>query len=68
MTCQEERLQEANKEKVIHHFKELLQDIFPEPKERVVTKEPARVKETIHQEKKMQSQKKKLRQPPNINE
>lgn len=62
MTCQEERFQEANKEKVIHHFRELLNDILPEPKKRFATKAPARVKETIHVEKKIQSQKKQLRQ------
>lgn len=68
MTCQEERLQEANKEKVIHHFRQLLQDILPEPKKRIASKEPARVKETVYQEKRMQSQKKKLRQKPQSDE
>lgn len=66
MTCQEERLQEANKEKVIHHFRELLTQALIIPKKRVQTKEPARVKEQVHEAKKIQSQKKQLRQKPDI--
>lgn len=66
MTCQEERLQEANKQKVIHHFRELLTQALIVPKKRIKTKEPARVKEEIHKIKKIQSQKKQLRQRPDI--
>lgn len=66
MTNQEERYQEANKEKVIHHFRQLLETILPEPKKRVQTKAPARVKETIHEEKKIQAKKKSLRKKPDF--
>jgi ribosome-associated protein len=66
MTCQEERLQEANKEKVIHHFRQLLEQILPEPKKRVATKIPKRVKEERINEKKVQGQKKSLRQKPRM--
>ena len=68
MTNQEERHQEANKEKVIHHFKQLLEEILPEPVQRIETKEPARVKESIHQAKEIQSRKKQLRQKPTLEE
>ncbi len=61
MTCQEERRQEANKEKVIQHFVILLKSALQEPKKRIKTHEPARVKEWILKEKKLQSQKKLLR-------
>jgi len=40
MTCQEERFQEANQEKVTKHFKELLMQALIEPKPRIPTKIP----------------------------
>jgi hypothetical protein len=45
MTDQEERQQGANKEKVIHHFRELMSHILTEPKKRIGTKAPIRVEE-----------------------
>jgi ribosome-associated protein len=68
MTCQEERFQEANKEKVIHHFRQLLEEILPEPKKRVATKIPKQSKEARLSEKKREGQKKTLRQKPRIEE
>lgn len=62
MTCQEERLQEANKEKVIHHFKELLMQAFIEPKERIPTKIPQTEREIRITDKKLVSKTKALRQ------
>ncbi|MEI8091246.1 MAG: hypothetical protein WCG98_03175 [bacterium] len=53
MTDQEERLQEANKEKVIHHFIQLLQQILPDPIKRVATKIPVHEKEKRIIEKKI---------------
>jgi hypothetical protein len=55
MTDQEERLQIANKEKVIHHFKELMNHILPEPKKRVGTQVPARVEQQRKAAKKYRS-------------
>jgi ribosome-associated protein len=52
MTCQEERLQIANKEKVIHHFRQLLEEALPEPKERIPTKIPKAEREARVVEKK----------------
>ncbi|MFA6256584.1 MAG: peptide chain release factor-like protein, partial [Candidatus Absconditabacterales bacterium] len=40
MTCQEERYQRANKEKVIHHFRQLLTEALTEPRKRIPTKLP----------------------------
>jgi ribosome-associated protein len=58
MTCEEERFQEANKEKVTHHFKELLMQALPEPKQRITTKVPKQSKEARLSEKKREGQKK----------
>jgi len=52
MTCQEERYQEANKEKVIHHFKQLYNQALIQPKRRISTKIPNFVREERIQEKK----------------
>ena len=55
MTDQEERLQIANKEKVTHHFRELMNHILPEPKQRLWTKAPARVEQQRQQAKQYRS-------------
>ena len=64
MTCQEERYQHANKEKVIHHFRQLLTEIFPEPKRRIATKVPLVEREARIQDKKYTSKVKQSRQQP----
>jgi ribosome-associated protein len=61
MTDQEERLQVANKEKVIHHFRELMNHVLPEPKQRHGTKAPARVENQRQEAKKYRSALKKWR-------
>jgi ribosome-associated protein len=66
MTCQEERLQIANKEKVIHHFRQLLTQIIPEPKKRIPTKIPKIQREARITDKKLAGRTKQLRQKPNI--
>lgn len=40
LTCQEERYQSANKEKVLHHFRILLAKALPEPIKRMATQVP----------------------------
>ena len=55
MTDQEERLQVANKEKVTYHFRELLNHIMPEPKQRRWTQAPARVEQQRQEAKKYRS-------------
>ena len=62
MTYQEERLQIANKEKVIHHFRQLLEQILPEQKKRVATKIPKKQREARISDKKITSKTKQLRQ------
>ncbi len=62
MTCQEEHLQIANKEKVIHHFRQLLEQILPEQKKRVATKIPKKQREARISDKKITSKTKQLRQ------
>ncbi|MBU0626763.1 hypothetical protein KKG31_00340 [Patescibacteria group bacterium] len=66
MTCQEERYQHANKAKVIHHFKKLLDESLIEPEERIPTKLPKYKKEKRSEEKKYHSQKKANRQKPEL--
>lgn len=66
MTCQEERLQYANKEKVIHHFKQLLTEALIEPKERISTSIPEKEREARFLDKKYQSTKKQNRQKPSL--
>lgn len=61
MTCQEERYQHANKKKVVHHFKQLFQEVLHENPERVATKVPKHILEKRKEVKKKHSQKKKLR-------
>jgi ribosome-associated protein len=68
MTCQEERLQIANKEKVIHHFRQLLNEAIPEPKERIPTKIPKLEREARILDKKFTSKTKQLRQKPMLDE
>ena len=64
MTCQEERLQIANKEKVIHHFRQLLNEALTEPKNRISTKVPKSEREARILDKKLTSKTKQLRQTP----
>jgi ribosome-associated protein len=64
MTCQEERLQIANKEKVIHHFRQLLMEALTPPKDRIPTKVPKNEREARIVEKKITSRTKQLRQKP----
>lgn len=64
MTCQEERLQIANKEKVIHHFRQLLMEALIEPKERIPTKIPKKEREARITEKRLISKNKQLRKKP----
>lgn len=61
MTCQEERLQNANKEKVIHHFTELIRQCLIEPKQRISTKLPQSEREARLLDKKFTSKNKSLR-------
>lgn len=68
MTCQEERYQRANKEKVIHHFKQLLTEVLTEDKERISTNIPQSEREARILDKKFTSNNKKLRQKPNHEE
>ena len=64
MTCQEERYQRANKEKVIHHFVQLLTEACKEPKERISTDIPESEREARILDKKFTSTTKQLRQNP----
>ena len=64
MTCQEERFQHANKEKVIHHFKQLLHEAMIELKERIPTNIPTSEREARIVDKKFTSKNKQLRQQP----
>lgn len=64
MTCQEERLQIANKEKVIHHFRQLLTEILPEPQKRISTKIPKKEREARILDKKLTGKIKQNRQKP----
>jgi len=62
MTCKEERYQNANKEKVIHHFKQLLNEALTEPRERISTQIPKAEREARIMDKKFTSKKKQSRQ------
>ncbi len=55
MTCKEERYQNANKEKVIHHFRQLLNEALTEPKERISTQMPESEREARILDKKFTS-------------
>lgn len=68
MTCQEERFQHANKEKVIHHFRQLLTEALIKPKERISTNIPKSEREARLLDKKYKWQKKQNRQQPWIDE
>ena len=68
MTCQEERLQIANKEKVIHHFRQLLEAIIPEPQNRIPTKLPKAEREARILDKKITGKIKQNRQKPQIDD
>lgn len=68
MTCQEERFQNANKEKVIHHFRQLLNEALLEPTERIATDIPKKEREARLLDKKYQSEKKQNRQQTKFEE
>ena len=68
MTCQEERFQEANKKKLINHFRELLMEALIEPIERIPTTLPEKEREARFLDKKFQAQKKQNRQKPTIHD
>lgn len=61
LTCQEERYQLANKEKVLHHFRMLLAKALPEPIKRIATKVPYSQKIKSKQTKIAHSRKKQSR-------
>lgn len=61
MTCQEERYQNANKQKVISRFEKILRTILPEPRKRVPTTVPYSEKQKTLQQKIAHSQKKQQR-------
>ena len=61
LTCQEERYQLANKEKVTHHFRLLLTKALPEPIKRIATKVPYSQKIKSKQTKIAHSRKKQSR-------
>lgn len=62
MSCQEERFQKTNKEKVICHFRHLFEQILPNPKERITTNIPHNQEQQRYLDKSRQSQKKQFRQ------
>jgi len=64
MTCKEERYQKANKEKVIHHFRQLLTEVQTEQRERIATNMPQSEREARILDKKYTSKTKQLRQKP----
>ncbi len=68
MTCQEERFQHANKKKVIHHFRQLLTEAIPEPKQRISTRIPKREREARFLDKQSTSKNKQLRKKPAMEE
>lgn len=64
MTCQEERYQHANKEKVIGYFAQLLKKAYVAPKERIRTTIPKSQRKVRSIDKKFASKTKRLRQKP----
>ena len=66
MTCQEERYQAANREKVLDHFRALLAQALPEPKKRIATKIPYSQKQKTLQQKIIHSRKKQQRSKKSI--
>ncbi len=68
MTCQEERYQHANKQKVIHHFRQLLTESMKEPKKRIATKLPKKKKVQRSEDKKHHSKKKSNRKNIGLDE
>lgn len=68
MTCKEERYQNANKEKVIHHFKQVVNEAMTQPKERISTQIPQAEREARIMDKKFTSKTKDSRKKPKIEE
>ena len=65
-TCQDERSQLQNKRKCLDHIRSKLEALNKQPKERIPTKKPRASKEKILHDKKFHSQKKKMRQKPEL--
>ncbi len=68
VTCQDERSQHRNKDIALKRLREKLNELNRKPKERVPTKATRTSKEKRLQSKKIQSQKKALRQKPKTDE
>lgn len=64
VTCRRERSQLQNKRACLGRLRERLEELAYEAPERVPTKEPARVKESVLRDKARTAQKKRLRKPP----
>ena len=65
-TCRDERSQLQNKRKCLLQLREKLKALSYKPPVRIPTKQPKTVKEKILQGKKKQSDKKRLRQKPGL--
>ena len=65
-TCQDERSQFQNKRKCLNQLRRKLEALNVRPLERIPTKKPRSAKEKILREKKIHSQKKKLRNKPGL--
>lgn len=68
VTCQDERSQHRNKDIALRRLREKLIELNRKPKKRVLTKATRTSKEKRLQSKKIQSQKKALRQKPKTDE
>lgn len=64
MMCQEERSQYLNKKRLIHYFREILQEALQKETPRIATSIPPQEREIRLSTKKLQSQKKELRKKP----
>ena len=65
-TCQDERSQLQNKRKCLNQLRSKLEALNKQPKERIPTKKPRASKEKILHDKKIHSEKKKMRQKPEL--
>ena len=66
--CQDERSQLQNKRKCLSQLRNKLESLNKLPKERIPTKKPRAAKEKILQDKKIRSNKKKMRKTPKLND
>jgi len=67
-TCQDERSQLQNKRKCLKQLRSKLEILNVKPRKRIPTQKPRAVREKILQEKKIHSQKKKLRNKPGLDD